>query len=161
MPSVLCVRTHKTSLSVPFFSTQLHMKKNSVFFSLLIVALIVTSAAFFGCKKNASISDSPTIHGAIKTRTTNRAKDQVACVSGDCVGIMCQRSTGNTCSSLSGCVIIPSACTASGDERTVLTPAQIQQAAEETTASLLAQGIIEDDQVDGSIDFIKQTLNKK
>ena len=81
--------------------------KRKILFSSFIAALV--GSAFVGCTKQAdilgnTISVSPTTESSSATSAPLRGRDEFACaLSDNKTGVMCVRSTGNSCSSTHGC----------------------------------------------------------
>ncbi len=85
---------------------------------------------------------------------SKKGYDQKACIVGNCAGILCESSTGNTCSSTSGCTAVPNGC--GGNQQ--LVAADVEQSATEHANYLLKEKVIEEYQVEYTKQLVRQIL---
>jgi hypothetical protein len=87
---------------------------------------------------------------------SKKGYDAQSCQIGNCIGILCRSSTGNSCSSESGCKAVAGGC---GGQALVATDIEI--AATQHASLLLKDKVIEEYQVEGIKQLVRQILKRE
>jgi hypothetical protein len=72
------------------------------------ILCILASFLLFSCTK--SDDNNPTAGNVVVSDATSKSLDEGACITGNCAGTKCFKSSGSSCSKATGCVAVTGGC---------------------------------------------------